>query len=533
MGSAERRVFGKYRVLARLGRGGMGDVYLAVNIGPAGVSKLIVVKELRDQLASVTEARSMFLDEARIATRLNHPNVVQTFEVVEDGESLYLTMEYLEGQPFQNLVRGAKRSLVPTSIRLRILADTLAALHYAHELTDYDGTPLNVVHRDVSPHNVIVTYDGTAKLVDFGIAKAADAKTVTESGIFKGKVRFSSPEQIGGTETVDRRSDVFAAGAVLWEILTGEQMWKGLPDTKVLLELASGRIPAPRSADPEIPAALDAICTKAMAFVPEDRYATANDFREAILDYLKSTEEAETPVAEVMAAAFGDQRREMRAIVDAEIRSVREATSESIRMRRVPLISVPPVDGPTRATGMAHAKSSRGAPSSKVVVPVALLVCALLAAAIYGSFPGRPARSALPPAASLPTAAPMPSGVAPLVRVRLSTHPAGAHLKLDGVPLATNPYESSMPPDVGTHKILAEADGFEPREIETTFERDVVLDLALAPAVAQPAAASASAPVSARPRPGRPVAAPAHSAAPTPAATRTQRAIEEEDPYKK
>ncbi len=529
MAPKERSVFGKYRVLARLGRGGMGDVYLAVNIGPAGVSKLIVVKELREQLASSPEARSMFLDEARIATRLAHPNVVQTYEVVEDGESLYLTMEYLEGQALQNIVRGPKRALVPLAAQLHILVETLAALDYAHSLTDYDGTPLNVVHRDVSPHNVLVTYDGTAKLVDFGIAKAADAKTVTESGVFKGKVRFSSPEQVVGTE-VDRRSDVFAAGALLWEILTGEQMWKGQPDTKVLVELASGRIPNPRTVAPDVPAALDAICAKAMAFDPAQRFATAHDFREALLEYARESGEPAPALGPLMAAAFAEERKTMRATIDSEIRAVREASSESIRMRRVPVLSVPPPET-SPPTSLVSSNSFRAAPRGKVVVPIALAVCCALAIAIYASFPGKPARSAgmAPPAASatLPAAA-GPPAVAPeapgpaaghTVHVRLSANPPSARFTIDGHLVPTNPYEADVPSDGGQHQISVQADGFQPRALPAAFDRDVALDVTLA----------ASAP----PPHGHPVVgpAPAHPAAPAPA--KTQRAIEEEDPYKK
>jgi len=311
MSSMERRVFGKYHVLARLGRGGMGDVFLVVNMGPSGVSKLVVIKELRERLARMPEARSMFMDEARVATRLNHPNVVQTYDVVEEADSFYLTMEYLEGQPLQSIIRGPKSDFVPLVLKLQILAQTLAALHYAHELTDYDGTPLRIVHRDVSPHNVIVTYGGTAKLLDFGIAKAADATTVTESGVFKGKVRFSAPEQIVGTD-IDRRADVFAAGVMLWEILAGEQMWKGVPDTKIFVELACGRIPGPRSVSDSVPETLNAICCKAIAFDRNERYATAKDFREALLDYVREVGEPDVEIGAILASAFASERRDRR-----------------------------------------------------------------------------------------------------------------------------------------------------------------------------------------------------------------------------
>jgi serine/threonine-protein kinase len=507
----------------------MGDVYLAVNMGPAGVSKLIVVKELREQLASMPEARSMFLDEARVATRLNHPNVVQTFEVVEDGESLYLTMEYLEGQPLQNIVRGPKRAQVPVVLQLQILADTLAALHYAHELTDYDGSPLAVVHRDVSPHNIFVTYEGVAKLVDFGIVKAANTKTVTETGVFKGKVRFSSPEQALGAE-IDRRSDVFAAGGVLWEIITGEQMWKGVADTRVLVELASGKIPGPRTVKPDVPEALDAICRKALAFAREDRYATANDFREALIDYLRDSGNATDPGVELrqsMAAAFESERKEMRAVIDAEIRAVQEASSESIRKRRVPVLSVPPPPGPPSGhTGIAHSHSKKPPPSGRKVVSIALVVCGALAAGIYATFPARPAHPAAAIAAETSVA---PQPTAPrTVHVRLSAQPPSTRFVLDGMGVGSNPYEADVPADSTVHLILAQADGYEARQMQATFDRDVVLDIALA-ASATPLLTSA---IPAAPAKHGPMFQP-RPAAPTAPGSRSPRAIEEEDPYKK
>jgi serine/threonine protein kinase len=528
MASRDRTEFGRYRVLARLGRGGMGDVYLAVNMGPSGVSKLIVVKELREQFVSVPEARSMFLDEARIATRLNHPNVVQTYEVVEEPDSLYITMEYLEGQPLQNIIRGPKRALVPVVLQLQILADTLAALHYAHELTDYDGTPLAVVHRDVSPHNVFVTYEGVAKLVDFGIAKAANAKTVTETGVFKGKVRFSSPEQALGTE-VDRRSDVFAAGAVLWEIVTGEAMWKGMPDTKVLLAIASGNIPTPRSVNPDVPEALDAICLKALAFAPEDRYATANEFRDALLEYLRELGDPGVALDSVMASAFAKERSEMRAIIDAEVCAIREASSESIRRRRVPVLSVPPPAGTSVHAGLAHTRMLKAPASGGRVITLALLVCGLLAALIYASFPQPAARSVgsrtAPVAADslAPSASP-----ARTVHVRLSAQPPSARFTVDGAPVPSNPYEADVPSDGAVHQIAAQAGGYEPRQIPATFDRDVFLDVTLAPST--PLVASAASGSSRVKHVLGPAMLPP---APVLQPSRPLRPIEEEDPYKK
>jgi eukaryotic-like serine/threonine-protein kinase len=500
MSSMERRVFGKYHVLARLGRGGMGDVFLVVNLGPSGVSKLVVIKELRERLARMPEARSMFMDEARVATRLNHPNVVQTYEVIEEVDSFYLTMEYLEGQSLQSIIRGPKSELVPLVLKLQVLAQTLAALHYAHELTDYDGTPLNIVHRDVSPHNVIVTYGGTAKLLDFGIAKAADATTVTESGVFKGKVRFSAPEQIVGTD-IDRRADVFAAGVMLWEILAGEQMWKGVPDTKIFVELAGGRIPGPRSVCDSVPETLNAICCKAIAFDRHERFATAKEFREALLEYIREVGEPSVELGAILASAFGTERREMRAVVDAEIKAVREASTDAIRMRRVPALSVPPADGSgSRATALSHAQTSntgpgrrRPGPRGRVIVPGALVAASCLAALIYATFPGRPAQSTLTAAVSASATLPAPAPSARLgapIHLHLSAQPASTRFVIDGVPAAANPYDGDFSNDGANHTIAAQADGFDSREIQTRFDRDVFFDVTLPAAAPIPPVAS-------------------------------------------
>jgi serine/threonine protein kinase len=246
--------FGKYRPIAILGRGGMATVYLATASGPGGFTKLVVIKELKPELAEEADFRSMFLEEARLAARLNHPNIVQTFEVVDDENVQFIVMEYLEGQSLRGL-RGKVGALGDAMVagQARIVADMLAGLHAAHELTDFDGQPLRVVHRDVSPHNVFVTYDGEVKLVDFGIAKAVDSSARTSTGAVKGKLAYMPPEQAFGLG-VDRRADVFAAGVVLWEAATGKRLWEGLTEPGVLHRLSKGEIPRVRDVAPNAPA---------------------------------------------------------------------------------------------------------------------------------------------------------------------------------------------------------------------------------------------------------------------------------------
>lgn len=274
---------GKYHVFATLGRGGMADVYLAVARGPVGFNKLVVIKRLRPQLAEEPAFRDMFLDEARLAARLSHPNIVNTFEVGEESGAHFIAMEYLEGQALNKVIREAIRMNVPISpsIAARILADMLLGLSYAHNVTDYDGSPLGIIHRDVSPHNIFVTYDGSVKVVDFGIAKAASTTTETEVGVLKGKVAYMAPEHATGTR-IDARADVFASGIVLWELLTRQRLFPGENAAVTIHRLMSQPIAPPRSHDPRIPRELEQIVMRALEKDPAARYQSAADMRAAL-----------------------------------------------------------------------------------------------------------------------------------------------------------------------------------------------------------------------------------------------------------
>jgi serine/threonine-protein kinase len=269
---------GKYRLLAEIGHGGMAEVFLAVMEGPGQFSKLIALKVLRAQFAEDPDWRAMFLDEARLAARLNHPNVVQTYEVGEASKRHFIAMEYLDGQPYSRILHRCRadkgNAPLPINMAVRILSESLAGLHYAHELKDFDGTPLRFVHRDVSPHNVFVTYDGTIKVLDFGIAKAAGGSAETRTGVLKGKVGYMAPEYIKGKK-IDRRADVFGMGVVLWESLAGKRLFRGESEGDTLEKVL-------RTEVPPILSSLDAVIAKALAREPDDRFATAGDFKWAL-----------------------------------------------------------------------------------------------------------------------------------------------------------------------------------------------------------------------------------------------------------
>jgi|GEM_PF-791202 len=308
----------KHRLLLELGRGGMGTVYLAMVHGPAGFQKLVAVKHLGADLASERTFVDMFLDEARVSARLNHPNICQTHEVGFDGRDYYIEMEYLDGSPYAALLRRAsKGGGLPLEVHLWVLAQTCAGLHYAHQLRGLTGEPLGIVHRDVSPHNVFVTYEGAVKLLDFGIARAIDSHAeTTAAGAVKGKAAYMAPEQ-ARRESLDPRADVFAVGVMLWQAIARRRMWEGLEDLDILLRLRDGDVPKVRDAHPGVAEGLERICDRALAPRREDRFESAEQVQEAIEGYLEDNGLKVGPkrVAAIAMELFAERR----AAVQAEI----------------------------------------------------------------------------------------------------------------------------------------------------------------------------------------------------------------------
>jgi serine/threonine protein kinase len=306
----------RFRPLAPIGRGGMAEVMLALMDAGGGANRIVVLKRIWPDLATDPDFVAMFNNEAQLAVRLNHPNVVQTLEVVQDPAQLALAMEYLHGQSLAGLLnRLAGPRGLPLPLRLRVLVEILAGLHYAHELTDYNGTPLGVVHRDVSPDNVFVTYDGQVKLMDFGVAKSTAAASRTRPGAVKGKLAYLAPEYFR-SEIVDRRADVFAVGVMLWEMLAGRRLWAGLGEAQIVHHLAAGMPMARLPPDDSRPPLLDGICARALAVSPGDRYATAAELELDLQGVLAGTEDSHArTLGRVVSNAFQAVRAEREALI--------------------------------------------------------------------------------------------------------------------------------------------------------------------------------------------------------------------------
>jgi len=304
------RLLGRYELIYEIGHGGMANVFLARSSGPAGFQKWFAIKRVHEQLAKDEAFVNMFLDEARIAAAIQHPNVAQVFDLGEAGGHYFLAMEYLHGEPLTALATRCAVSMgqVPAGIAAYIVARAADGLHHAHEATDTSGASMNLVHRDVSPHNVFVTYDGQVKLTDFGVAKAAGRITHTETGVVKGKLAYASPEQLRGAE-LDRRSDIFALGIVLWEISTGRRLFRASNDAETLHRIYSGYRLSPTSLVSGFPTALEAIIDRALAHDLEDRYATAAELSRDLDRFLATSEltSGSAAVATTMRANFADQ----------------------------------------------------------------------------------------------------------------------------------------------------------------------------------------------------------------------------------
>lgn len=318
---AMSRQFGRYELLLELAAGGMATLYLSRLRGPEGFEKLVALKIIHAHLTREASFVRMFFDEARISALVHHPNVVQVIDLGQIDDTYYIAMEYVHGKDYRAVLKGAyhrSRQGEPLSsvpdwlIATRVAADTAAGLHAAHELVSSKGEPLGLVHRDVSPHNILLSYDGHVKLTDFGIAYAKHRITHTDSGVLKGKLAYMSPEQAEGTP-IDRRADVFALGIVLWEAVCNKRLFRRETDAATLYALTRTEIPRPRSVREDLPAELEQIILRALAKRPGVRYQTAREFGRALEQLIARHDDVigATELAGVMSTLFSEQRAKL------------------------------------------------------------------------------------------------------------------------------------------------------------------------------------------------------------------------------
>ncbi|MFH2005731.1 MAG: serine/threonine-protein kinase [bacterium] len=277
------RVFGRFELLMEMNQGGMATLFLSRIKGPEKFEKLLAIKKIHPHLARRREFINMFLDEARLAALIQNPHVATIFDMGKVGQSYYLAMEYVHGQNLTDILRSVarQRRSLAWPVVARIVADAAAGLHAAHELKSPDGTPLGVVHRDVSPQNVLVSYEGHVKVVDFGIAYAAERVGQTDAGVLKGKVAYMSPEQTYGVG-LDRRSDIFSLGILLFEAVCQRRLFKEDNDAASLMKVREAIVPSPRTINPQIPVELERIILKALAKDKAERFSTASELAEQL-----------------------------------------------------------------------------------------------------------------------------------------------------------------------------------------------------------------------------------------------------------
>jgi serine/threonine-protein kinase len=532
--SGEVMGVGKYRYIGKLAEGGMADVFLAVTQS-TGFEKLVVIKQLRPDLGQDQSFVKMFMDEARLAARLNHPNVVQTLEVGTDDYTQlhFIAMEFLEGVPYVRFARKKEQLPPPLTYHLRIIIDTLRGLHYAHELRDFDGRPLNVVHRDVSPQNVMLTWAGGVKVLDFGIAKAALAAEARPED-FKGKLEYMAPEQALRID-VDRRADIFAVGVMLHEALTRRRLFRKGDDKRAML--TEGRLPHVLDVAPQTPRRLADICMRAMAHDRDQRYPNADEMADDLEGWLTQTQQVSArDVGSYVAEMFASTRTKITAAVEAQLTIFRDIATNpqlpTMPLKRLPFTDFPPEPDTLGTDGMRPAfsyppglsgETVRGmgppaappttrdphtpvtassmpsyqppprmsmtppAPAAPVAPPrsnAALIIVSTALAIVVlgvggaGAWMYRARKLTPPPTPTQVAVSVTPPAPASSVDYSIRATPNDARIYVDGQ-LMGNPAIGKRASEPSSHTLRIEATGFETREEAVTFDRNIMISIEL------------------------------------------------------
>jgi eukaryotic-like serine/threonine-protein kinase len=424
------RQVGKFSLLAEIAKGGMAEIYIALQHLPDGDDKLVVIKMLRSDLRDNREYVQMFLNEARIASRLMHPNIVQMYDLGYADGNYFIAMEYIHGENVYSIARKCHRmkKRIPLPLSLRIARLTCMGLQYAHTKADVVGRPLNIVHCDISPQNVIVSFDGEVKVLDFGVARATSSFERKESKkTVKGKLPYMSPEQVLGTP-LDARTDVYATGTVLWELVTGRRRYRRAENREIFKDIIEGSAPPPNRWNPEIPGQFEAVILKSLVKNPDARFQTAEQFASALDQAARATGLESTPedLATLMHELFGEKIEEAakidQALAQGEIESLMFGELDAQDPKR-DTQATPEIETPLEATGHEPDKPvfRPGSTGKRSRLLLGLFILALIAALIVVSYfhlRPVPKRSSNPPSDKC--------------MLSVSSSPAGAKMLLDG-----------------------------------------------------------------------------------------------------
>jgi serine/threonine protein kinase len=483
--------FGKYTLFERIGRGGMADVYKGRISGPAGFERVFVVKRILPHLSDDATFVRMFVEEAKMSARLNHPNIVQIFELGAVGGEYFISMEYVRGRDLAETMRAMWKTIGPPRPELvaYIGREACRALAYAHSLTDENGRSLGMIHRDVSPSNIMLSYEGAVKLLDFGIAKAlGEAPDTTKNGTMKGKYAYMAPEQTEG-DNVDHRIDIFSCGIVLHEVLTGRRLFKGTNDVLTIERVRRCDVPPPSAQNPMVSPELDAVVLRALAKDPNRRFATAADMADALDDVVHAARFQPTHLAQLLYDLFPVEGGAP--VPRLSVASSTHVSSSSIRAHRSPTMpptisrTVSPAPPPPLTAADAPALSLKPKPKWKPAATAGLVLVLgglILWKGVLGRRPDDGARAAA--VADDPTRR---------FHVFVKSDPPGADIFLDGgkKPIAATPV--TIPIDlngVTSRHLLLKKEGFE--DYEQIVVNDTPLSIALHP-IDPPAAAPAGA----------------------------------------
>jgi serine/threonine protein kinase len=461
-------IFDKYEVLKRLAVGGMGEIFLARQHGVAGFDRLVILKSLLPDLADSNEAVDQFLDEARVAATLNHPNVVSIYEVGLWDGIYFIAMEYIEGENVGILMKAVreKKQRLPFSVAARIIHDAAVALDYAHHARSPSGQPLMVVHRDVSPQNIMVRIDGVTKVVDFGVAKAANRSTRTATGVIKGKIRYMPPEQINGG-ACDHRSDQFSLGVVFWEMLAGQRLFNKAEhdDVSTLRMMLREPIQPPSTVISTMPRELDAIVMRMLQRNPADRYARCRDAASELMRFLErhSAHLAEDEVIKIVGESVGQR--------------IHDKTSDLTPSRENFFISLSERTEVSKSKEEATHRTQFQPPPAPLPVPepksrglmIGAIVAGILLALSGGVMFGLSNTEPIPVQAIIPRAA--ETAAVDIVE------PAGATVFVDNKKIEGRTPVRVDPLEPGAHVVRIELAGFQPTERKLTLRAGEALVL--------------------------------------------------------